>query len=62
MKRLKRGAKMVEFDVVLSKDKVPLVYHDFSVCSRSENNPNKYLDISVNQLTHEEIKNNKVII
>ena len=27
-----RGAQMVEFDVVLTKDKVPVVYHDFVFC------------------------------
>jgi len=28
----KRGAQMVEFDVVLTKDKVPIIFHDFSFC------------------------------
>lgn len=27
-----RGAQMVEFDVVLTKDKIPFIYHDFSFC------------------------------
>ena len=27
----KKGADMVELDVQLSKDKVPIVYHDFNV-------------------------------
>lgn len=27
-----QGADFVEFDVVLTKDKVPVIYHDFSVC------------------------------
>ena len=27
-----RGADMVEFDIVLTKDKVPIVYHDFQFC------------------------------
>lgn len=27
----KRGADMVELDVQISKDKVPIVYHDFNV-------------------------------
>ncbi len=28
----KNGAEMVEFDIVLTKDKIPIVYHDFSFC------------------------------
>ena len=27
-----QGADMVEFDVMLTKDHMPVVYHDFSVC------------------------------
>ena len=27
-----RGAQMVEFDIVLTKDKKPIVYHDFVFC------------------------------
>ena len=27
------GADMVEFDVQLSKDKIPVIYHDFELCT-----------------------------
>jgi len=57
---LKKGAQMVEFDVVLTKDKWPIVYHDFSLCIQSQTDANKYIDVSVNQLTYNEIKEMKV--
>ena len=30
--RYLQGADFVEFDVQLSKDNVPVIYHDFTVC------------------------------
>ena len=29
------GADMVEFDVQLSKDKIPVIYHDYELCTTS---------------------------
>lgn len=54
---------MVEFDVVLTKDKIPIVYHDFTFCidQLADKTANKYLSIGVNQLTYEEVKENRVI-
>ena len=53
---------MVEFDVVLTKDNIPIVYHDFTFCidQLADKNSNKYLSIGVNQLTYEEVKQNRV--
>ena len=53
---------MVEFDVVLTKDKVPIIYHDYSVCMQNQGNKNKYHDIGVHQLTYEEIKSTNVFL
>jgi hypothetical protein len=59
-----RGAQMVEFDVVLTKDKIPIIYHDFSFCidhpSICEGNENKFINIPVNQLNYDEIKQNRI--
>lgn len=56
-----RGAQMVEFDVVLTKDKIPIVYHDFTFCiDQFAESSNNYLSIGVNQLTYEEVKQNRV--
>lgn len=58
------GAQMVEFDIVLTKDKIPIIYHDFTFCIDShdteDSNMNKYLDVAVNQMTYDEIKRSKV--
>lgn len=59
-----RGADMVEFDIVLTKDKVPIVYHDFQFCIDNREcddlNLNKYIDIAVNQMTYDEIKKSRI--
>ena len=57
-----RGAQMVEFDIVLTKDKIPIVYHDFIFCidQLADKTSNNYISIAVNQLTYEEVKQGRV--
>jgi glycerophosphocholine phosphodiesterase GPCPD1 len=57
-----RGAQMVEFDIVLTKDKIPIVFHDFVFCINQlqEGSTDQYLSIAVNQLTYDEIKNYRI--
>lgn len=68
---MSRGAEMVEFDIVLTKDKIPIIYHDFVFCidqvkhldpapNQSQSVNSKYLSVGVNQMTYEEIKQNKI--
>jgi glycerophosphoryl diester phosphodiesterase len=55
-----KGAKMVEFDVVLTKDNIPVIYHDYSVCIQDKSNKDRYFDIGVHQLTYDELKSTTV--
>lgn len=59
-----RGAQMVEFDIVLTKDKVPVIYHDFVFCidqvNQKDQKNSKYLSVGVNQMTYQEIKQNRI--
>uniref|UniRef100_A0A1I8Q894 GP-PDE domain-containing protein n=1 Tax=Stomoxys calcitrans TaxID=35570 RepID=A0A1I8Q894_STOCA len=58
------GADMVEFDVQLSKDLVPVVYHDFmiyvSLKSKSNLEENDFLALPMRELTLQQLKNLKV--
>lgn len=59
------GADMVEFDVQLSKDLVPVIYHDFHVCialkKKKELNDTDLLQLPVKELTLEQLHFLKVI-
>lgn len=59
------GADFVEFDVQLSKDLVPIIYHDFYVCismkRKKELDANDMLELPVKELTLEQLKLLKVI-
>ncbi|XP_055376159.1 glycerophosphocholine phosphodiesterase GPCPD1 [Condylostylus longicornis] len=58
------GADMVEFDVQLSKDLVPVIYHDFhvyvSLKSKKEIDINDFLELPMRELTLEQLKTFKV--
>ncbi|XP_014102214.3 putative glycerophosphocholine phosphodiesterase GPCPD1 homolog 2 [Bactrocera oleae] len=57
----KAGADMVEFDVMLTRDLVPIIYHDFElfVCMTVDNKPLTKADLctkSVKDFTYEELQ------
>lgn len=58
------GADMVEFDVQLSKDLVPVIYHDFhvyvSLKKKKTFEINDMLELPMRELTLEQLKNLKV--
>uniref|UniRef100_A0A1B0BC83 GP-PDE domain-containing protein n=1 Tax=Glossina palpalis gambiensis TaxID=67801 RepID=A0A1B0BC83_9MUSC len=58
------GADMVEFDVQLSKDLVPVIYHDFmiyvSLKSKNSLQEHDFLALPMRELTLEQLKNLKV--
>ena len=58
------GADMVEFDVQLSKDLVPVIYHDFhvyvSLKKKATFDANDMLELPMRELTLEQLKNLKV--
>lgn len=58
------GAKFVEFDVQLSKDLHPVIYHDFhvyvSLKKKATFNANDMLELPMRELTLEQLKNLKV--
>lgn len=58
------GADMVEFDVQLSKDMVPVVYHDLKVYvslkKKRSLDENDMLELPMNELTLEQLKHLKV--
>ncbi|XP_017484738.1 PREDICTED: glycerophosphocholine phosphodiesterase GPCPD1 [Rhagoletis zephyria] len=61
---VEHGADMVEFDVQLSKDLVPVVYHDFmiyvSLKAKGSCNPHDFLELPMRELTVDQLNNLKV--
>ncbi|XP_015794566.1 glycerophosphocholine phosphodiesterase GPCPD1 [Tetranychus urticae] len=56
---VKHGADMVEFDVHLSKDDIPILYHDFSVyveLTKKGSTDNETLELPVKDLTYRQLK------
>lgn len=58
------GADMVEFDVQLSKDLIPVIYHDYLVyvSLKRKKTPDEHdmLELPMSELTHEQLKHLKV--
>lgn len=58
------GADYVEFDVQLSKDMVPIIYHDFHVCiamtKKNTMNEGDMLELPVKELTFDQLRMLKV--
>uniref|UniRef100_A0A182ML41 GP-PDE domain-containing protein n=1 Tax=Anopheles culicifacies TaxID=139723 RepID=A0A182ML41_9DIPT len=63
-KAVAHGADMVEFDVQLSKDLVPVIYHDFdiyvSLKRKTTLETNDMLELPMRELTLEQLRNLKV--
>lgn len=61
---INHGADFVEFDVQLSRDLVPIIYHDFHVCmamkKKKELNETDMLEIPLKDLTLEQLRLLKV--
>lgn len=58
------GAHFVEFDVQLSKDLIPIIYHDFHVAvslkKKATFDVNDMMELPTRELTLEQLKNLKV--
>ena len=56
------GADMIEFDVQLSKDMIPVIYHDFEAClpSTTKNGENHLVEIPLKTLTLEQLHHLRV--
>ncbi|KAL1490478.1 hypothetical protein ABEB36_013165 [Hypothenemus hampei] len=61
---IEHGADFVEFDVQLSKDLVPIIYHDFHVCiamkKKKDIDEQDMLEIPLKELTFEQLRLLKV--
>lgn len=60
------GADLLEFDVQLSKDMVPVIYHDFHVCislkRKKEIERLEMLELPVKDLTLEQLQKLRVYL
>ena len=57
------GADMIEFDVQLSKDMIPVIYHDFELCLPSvskKNGEHHLVEIPLKSLTLEQLHHLRV--
>lgn len=61
---VQNGAHLIEFDVQLTNDKVPTVYHDFHVLLEVRNkleSPKRQMIFPFHKLNYEELKNFQVM-
>lgn len=59
----KHQADLVEFDVQLTKDKIPIIFHDFTICTNvtSKQGPKQALhEVEVQSLTYDELMQYKL--
>ena len=56
------GADMIEFDVQLTKDMIPVIYHDFELClpSTDKDGENNLVEIPLNNLILEQLQHLRV--
>ena len=57
------GADMVEFDVQLTKDKIPVIYHDFELCTTSlakDGQKEKLIPMQLKSFTLKQLRNLKI--
>ena len=59
---LSEGASFVELDVLLTKDEIPVVFHDHmaSICADKRDSTPSSIDVQVHDLSLEELKNYKM--
>ena len=56
------GADMIEFDVQLSKDMIPVIYHDFELCvpSTRKDGENHLIEVPLKSLTLDQLQHLRV--